>query len=348
MATLRLIPASGSPIDVDTDVAVVGRDAASDVVVNDGTVSRRHARLERRGGAWVVVDESSANGTFLNGHRISESALRSGQELRFGGVSYRLDIEDTSATILMSAPTSTDATILSAPIPRMPPPSAPRPPAPRAVTPAPPPAAPVRPPRPPAAPPPSAAPAPPAVPAPPPRAHVEEPAPKGRGAGFWAALGCGGLVVAAVAAGAIAGRGYFASRGASPAPAPSAAPSVAAARGALVVETTSVQKTRKGQGVTVLIKVRVAGFELRPEGAAYRLDLVEDLETIGPDGVRIPDLSRPGLKTLNTVSERGVAATFDTTITFVRPDPGRYRAVLTIHDRVAGKAATHEVPFELP
>jgi pSer/pThr/pTyr-binding forkhead associated (FHA) protein len=343
MATLRLIPASGQPIDVDADVAVVGRDAACDVVVNDGTVSRRHARLERRGGAWAVVDEGSANGTFLNGHRVTETALRSGQELRFGGVSYRIDIEDTSATILMSAPASTDATILSAPIPRMPPPPAPaRPPVPRAATPAPPAAAPAVP----RAPRPAAAEG---APAPPPRAaHVEEPPAKGRGAGFWAALGCGALLLAAVAAAAIAGRGFFASREAGASPAPSASPASGPAAGALAVETTAVQKAPKGQGVTVLIKVRVTGFDLRPEGDAFRLDLVEDLETFGPDGARIPDLSRPGLKTLSAASEQGVAATFDTTITFVRPDPGRYRAVLTIRDRVGGKVGTHEVPFDLP
>ena len=70
MATLRLVPASGSPIEVVGDKTVVGRDASCDVVINDVSVSRKHARLERWGPKWAVVDQRSANGTFLDGQRV--------------------------------------------------------------------------------------------------------------------------------------------------------------------------------------------------------------------------------------------------------------------------------------
>ncbi len=77
MAALRLVPASGAAIDVSSDSALVGRDPTCDVVVSDGSVSRKHARLERRGEAWHVVDQGSANGTFVDSQRVVESALRS-------------------------------------------------------------------------------------------------------------------------------------------------------------------------------------------------------------------------------------------------------------------------------
>jgi hypothetical protein len=92
MAALRLLPAAGVPILVDKDQAIVGREPTCDVFVNDGSVSRRHARLERRGAAWFVVDQGSANGTYLDSQRVSDALLRPGQELRFGAVGFRVEV----------------------------------------------------------------------------------------------------------------------------------------------------------------------------------------------------------------------------------------------------------------
>ena len=87
MATLKLVPASGSPIEIDAEkTMVVGRDKGCDVVIDDVSVSRKHARLERWGSNWAVIDQRSANGTFLDGQRVTETVLRSGQELRFGAI----------------------------------------------------------------------------------------------------------------------------------------------------------------------------------------------------------------------------------------------------------------------
>src|SRR5512141_1168571 len=100
MADLRRVPASGPgpAIDVVKDQSMVGRDPSCEIVVTDGSVSRRHARLERRGTAWWVVDQGSANGTYLNSQRIAEQAIRPGQELRFGALAFRADIvEDAEA-----------------------------------------------------------------------------------------------------------------------------------------------------------------------------------------------------------------------------------------------------------
>ena len=93
MAALRLVPTSGAaPIDVSSDSALVGRDPTCDVVVSDGSISRKHARLERRGEEWAVVDQGSANGTFVDSQRIVETA-RTGQELRFGAIPFTVEIK---------------------------------------------------------------------------------------------------------------------------------------------------------------------------------------------------------------------------------------------------------------
>jgi FHA domain-containing protein/uncharacterized protein DUF4864 len=430
MSTLKLVPASGSPIEVDAEKqAMVGRDASADVVVNDSSVSRKHARLERWGSNWAVIDQRSANGTFLDGQRITESVLQEGQELRFGKVAFRVEIAaaDFGATVMMSSPVS-EATVME--------PAAPRP------RPAPAPA-PVRP----AAPPPPRPAAPPPAPAPAPYVPPPEPVREGKGPLFWIATVFALLLfLGLIGVGAVMGPDFLKAKAAMeaaraqikemaegdmdsaygrttkkyqaahPAEAFAAfvdrhpglrrntdaafdnrsvqgdtakisgtlthgagtekafyelvkeggewkvaglevdgdegrAPATSAPGGAgLTVETVAVNKTRQGQTVTIKIDVRVTGFDLRPEGNLFRVDLAEDLETFGPDGKRIDELSRAGLETYNqtTSSATDATATFNNSLTFTRPDPGRYKAAITIRDRVGVKSKRHEVPFDLP
>jgi len=120
---------------------------------------------------------------------------------------------------------------------------------------------------------------------------------------------------------------------------------------ALQIETLFVHKEPVGSGTRVDMKVRVTGFSVKPEGDAYRMDLVEDLETIGPDGQRLPALSRMGLETLHdrTPQATGAAAEFANTLNLTNsPAPGSYAARLTIRDHVGQNLKAHEVRFDLP
>jgi hypothetical protein len=214
MASLRLVPVSGPAIDVVKDQSMVGRDPSCEVVVEEGSVSRRHARLEKRGGAWWVVDQGSANGTYLNSLKVAEQALRNGQELRFGALAFRVDIlEDPEATV--SAPVLTDdsATVMA---PQTPPPvPLPPPPVPKPAAPPPLPHAALPPP------PPSAAaarerfkPTGPVAPVPQMPAGAP-PAKKGKSPLFWVAVGCCGcLLLVALLAAVIGGGAYMATKGA--------------------------------------------------------------------------------------------------------------------------------------
>jgi len=47
----------------------IGRSAPAELVLEGGTVSRRHCRLERRDSRVVLTDLGSTNGTFVNGER---------------------------------------------------------------------------------------------------------------------------------------------------------------------------------------------------------------------------------------------------------------------------------------
>lgn len=63
---------------------VIGRLPECDITIMDSSVSRRHAEIQPRGDAFVLVDLGSTNGTRVNGVRITERELRDGDELAFG------------------------------------------------------------------------------------------------------------------------------------------------------------------------------------------------------------------------------------------------------------------------
>ena len=62
----------------------VGRLPTCDVTIDDGTVSREHAALVRRGDRWWVVDLDSTNGTAVGGVTAAEHPLDPGDRIHFG------------------------------------------------------------------------------------------------------------------------------------------------------------------------------------------------------------------------------------------------------------------------
>jgi pSer/pThr/pTyr-binding forkhead associated (FHA) protein len=67
----------------------IGRSPAADIVLDDASVSRRHAVIVHRGGRAVLLDNRSLNGVFVNGERVGEAALEDGDGIAIGHVSLR-------------------------------------------------------------------------------------------------------------------------------------------------------------------------------------------------------------------------------------------------------------------
>jgi hypothetical protein len=459
MVGLRLVPATGAPVVVSQDVSVVGREPGCEIFVNDGSVSRRHARIERRGAAYFVVDEGSANGTFLDSQRVADALLRPGQEVRFGAVAFRVEISggasfENDGTIIGGSPMAE-----APPLPRPPAPGAP----PAYVPPPPPPAAPSHPPPPrPAAYP--AAPAAGAPPPPMPPASVRPPRPggavaavtapparTGRSPWFWVGLGCGGVLLLMLLAGAAIGFVIYKAAGAMQAPvdevkaqlaevkagnldaayarlAPayqvdvskeefqafvgkhaafgqnkdttfnnrSIANDVASISGSLeavsgesedasfklvkqgggwkvtsievggespensvpdtgtgemAIEPLGVQKRQDSGTLRVTLRIQVTGFKVRPQGDQYAIELAEDVETTGPDGVVVDGLTRSDVERFagTTSLAKGAFASFTTNLTMdPRSTPGSYAVKLTVRDLVGGGSVSHVATVELP
>jgi hypothetical protein len=62
----------------------IGRSPEAEVFLDDVTVSRDHAVLVRRSGAWFLDDSGSLNGTYVNRRRIESHKLEEGDELQIG------------------------------------------------------------------------------------------------------------------------------------------------------------------------------------------------------------------------------------------------------------------------
>jgi hypothetical protein len=77
-------PNAGSRFLLDSDRTTAGRHPESDIVLDDVTVSRRHAEFYRRGARFSVRDVGSLNGTYVNRERIDEAGLTGGDEVQIG------------------------------------------------------------------------------------------------------------------------------------------------------------------------------------------------------------------------------------------------------------------------
>ncbi len=78
----RLLP-------LDIDITHIGRGTEADVRLDEHRVSRDHAILVRHGRHLRLLDNRSANGTFVNGRRIVATNISSGDVIEIGPVALR-------------------------------------------------------------------------------------------------------------------------------------------------------------------------------------------------------------------------------------------------------------------
>ena len=77
-------PNAGSTFLLEGDETTMGRDTDSAVFLDDVTVSRKHAVVERHDDEWFVVDRGSLNGTYVNGEQVDRTKLTTGDEVQIG------------------------------------------------------------------------------------------------------------------------------------------------------------------------------------------------------------------------------------------------------------------------
>jgi pSer/pThr/pTyr-binding forkhead associated (FHA) protein len=75
---------AGARFSLDETSTKLGRHPDSEISLDDITVSRRHAEIERTADGYVASDAGSLNGTYVNQERIDRMLLRHGDELQIG------------------------------------------------------------------------------------------------------------------------------------------------------------------------------------------------------------------------------------------------------------------------
>src|SRR4051794_15937365 len=76
-------------VHLSAEVMHIGRSPAADIVLDDASVSRRHAVVARRGERTVILDDRSLNGVRVNGVRVTEKELADGDTVTVGHVTLR-------------------------------------------------------------------------------------------------------------------------------------------------------------------------------------------------------------------------------------------------------------------
>ena len=78
-------PSVGQVYELTQVETVIGREEDAQIVIPNPAISRHHARLTNQAGHYFIEDLGSANGTFVNGQRLTGAqALNPGDRIALG------------------------------------------------------------------------------------------------------------------------------------------------------------------------------------------------------------------------------------------------------------------------
>jgi hypothetical protein len=87
--TLTKGPHKGEVFYLERFPVSIGRDPSCDLFLNNMTVSREHAVIERKSGHIIVYDKDSLNGTWVDGKIVEEAELYEGSLVQVGTFSMQ-------------------------------------------------------------------------------------------------------------------------------------------------------------------------------------------------------------------------------------------------------------------
>ncbi|MFL5349625.1 MAG: sigma 54-interacting transcriptional regulator [Hyalangium sp.] len=100
-------PDKGKKLTTQDSLVRVGSDPASDLVLTDPTVSRRHLEIERTARGLLLRDLGSRNGTYLDGRQVLQVVLQSGDKVQLGKT--KLNIKPDTRTTEVEVPSGADS-----------------------------------------------------------------------------------------------------------------------------------------------------------------------------------------------------------------------------------------------
>jgi diguanylate cyclase (GGDEF)-like protein len=79
----------GKRFELELPEVTIGRGSDTDIQVDRDSVSRRHAKIERNGSQWRVVDLKSTNGTYVNDNPVDSRLLEDGDLVKIGAAIFK-------------------------------------------------------------------------------------------------------------------------------------------------------------------------------------------------------------------------------------------------------------------
>lgn len=96
-------PRAGETLNLGVKTYTVGRSADNDIVIDDPTVSRSHAKITCKGNEFFVQDLNSSAGTMVDGRQVQNSTVMSGATLQFGNTSIGLGSNRPEPSVSMNS-----------------------------------------------------------------------------------------------------------------------------------------------------------------------------------------------------------------------------------------------------
>ena len=81
---IRSGPGTGRDFRLSGKTTIGSDPGKCDVILDDSTVSAKHAQIKREGNAFVLHDLASTNRTFLNGRQVQRQTLNDDDEIMLG------------------------------------------------------------------------------------------------------------------------------------------------------------------------------------------------------------------------------------------------------------------------
>lgn len=91
------LSSSGGEIPLGSEGATIGRESANSIFVDDAMVSARHCRIECENDRFLIIDDGSTNGTYVNGTAVTRTYLTEGDEICVGHSRFRFLVQDFGA-----------------------------------------------------------------------------------------------------------------------------------------------------------------------------------------------------------------------------------------------------------
>lgn len=90
----------------------IGRAPDNDIAIENPAVSRRHATIEMVNGRYILEDNNSANGSYVNGVRVTKTEVLDKDVLTIGKHKLHFYNQDAAPSTVVAQPVLDDATML--------------------------------------------------------------------------------------------------------------------------------------------------------------------------------------------------------------------------------------------